>query len=773
MKKMLKLSSFLFLFLFSLLQTYSQSTSWKGTTNTYWNNAANWTNGIPDNTKDAILGDANFTGVNQPVVNVASNCKSVTIGGIRATTLTFARGLNIFGNLTINTNGIVIHPNTACVIKGNWINNGKYAATTSTTRVTFNGSNQTIGGTKVTVFRRTTINATSTITLANNIKIDSTGSFLAIYGILDPGQNPTYNITSTVATKIYDQGTIRINAATFAANYTLSGIVTLYPGSIVEYSSTTVNQIVSSAYYYSTLIISGSGTKSLAANLPLLYGLNITKGNLLITGGTFDLKTFTANRATNRVGGLLSIADGAFLKVGGLNNFPLNFATRVFGLASTVEYNGVDQTVSAQNYGNLLISTAGIKTAAVALNIMGNLSITNGTFNTNAVVLTHSIAGNFTMTGGSITGTNSTYLLNGTTDQAVSLLSSILKLTINKATGNVNLGSDITVTNTLNFIKGSIFTGNYNVIIPSSGTVTGAGPGIGWVNGNLQKNVAAGTGISKVFEIGEVNYSPVLVTFGNVTVAGTLTANTKANDHSEVDYSGLDPAKSVNRFWSLKNTGISFNTITASFNWVAPDVDAGATTTSFKAGLFNGTSWSLPAISSPSSTSIQVNSLTTLGDFSIGEKITGTTWTGNALTSNWFTPKNWLGLIPSTAVPTYIPNGIAAGRVYPVLTSGTGVVNNLTVGNAASLTISSGTLKVKGTLTSSGTITASNGTVEFNGTSSQTIAAGTFANNTINNLIASGNLNLAEPTIVTGTINIANGKTFATNDNLLLQVQHE
>ncbi|HMG68420.1 MAG TPA: hypothetical protein VK588_12070, partial [Chitinophagaceae bacterium] len=59
---------FLFGFIAIILYTspsYGQ-TSWRGTTSTAWSVVTNWTAGVPTSTKDAIIGDANFTGVNQP-----------------------------------------------------------------------------------------------------------------------------------------------------------------------------------------------------------------------------------------------------------------------------------------------------------------------------------------------------------------------------------------------------------------------------------------------------------------------------------------------------------------------------------------------------------------------------------------------------------------------------------------------------------------------------------------------------------------------------------
>jgi hypothetical protein len=238
-----------------------------------------------------------------------------------------------------------------------------------------------------------------------------------------------------------------------------------------------------------------------------------------------------------------------------------------------------------------------------------------GTLNTNTSTVTHSIAGNFLMTGGTLAGTNSTYLLNGTMDQALTLKSSLINLTINKTGGKVLLGSNITIINTLNFVAGKIQTDNYAVIISAAGTVSGAAQGTGWVNGNLQKNVATGTSISRTFEIGDgAYYTPSTVLFANVSTAAYLAANVTATDHPMADFSGIDPAKSVNRFWSLINFGILFSTASSTFNWAPSDLDAGANTANFQPVVFDGSSWLLTGVASPSSTSITATGLTAFGD---------------------------------------------------------------------------------------------------------------------------------------------------------------
>ena len=150
----------------------------------------------------------------------------------------------------------------------------------------------------------------------------------------------------------------------------------------MEYSSTTVNQTITNSYTYSTLIISGTGTKSLAGNLTALTSSSSTRGNILINSGTLDLLSYTANRGTSTTGGEINVGNGAILKIGGTNTFPANYSTRVLTLSSTVEYYGTAQAVSAQTYGHLtLSSSSGAVTKTMpgtAFTIEGNFTSTVG-----------------------------------------------------------------------------------------------------------------------------------------------------------------------------------------------------------------------------------------------------------------------------------------------------------------------------------------------------------------------------------------------------------
>src|SRR5262249_21391116 len=103
-------------------------TSWKGTSSASWGTAANWTAGVPTSTVDAIIGDANFTGANQPDITQNSTCKSLTVGaGTVTVALTVDKSLTVSGDITIGSNGTITHNSSTTIsLAGNWSNSGTY-----------------------------------------------------------------------------------------------------------------------------------------------------------------------------------------------------------------------------------------------------------------------------------------------------------------------------------------------------------------------------------------------------------------------------------------------------------------------------------------------------------------------------------------------------------------------------------------------------------------------------------------------------------------------
>ena len=299
--------------------SFSQ-TSWKGTINTSWGTSTNWTNGLPSSTNAATIGDASFTGSLQPTISSAYTLKSINIGGTVVSVLTISKAVTINEDVTINANGTLSQGNISITVKGNWNNAGNYILTSNTKCiVNFGGSTQSIGGTSTTTFHKSTINTGTVVTLNRNLVVNN---LFTIKGTFDPS---TFTASGAAGITVDNGGLMRVNTTLFTDNYNFSGTKTAIGGSIVEYLKAG-DQTISSLFTYSTLKISGSGIKSLVANLSDLKNTGATYGNIQVTGGTFDMAGLTANRTGGgTVGGTFSLANTTTLKLSGASNFPANY----------------------------------------------------------------------------------------------------------------------------------------------------------------------------------------------------------------------------------------------------------------------------------------------------------------------------------------------------------------------------------------------------------------------------------------------------------------
>ncbi|TWF45701.1 hypothetical protein FHW36_1011632 [Chitinophaga polysaccharea] len=467
---------------------------------------------------------------------------------------------------------------------------------------------------------------------------------------------------------------------------------------------------------------SATATVTQARTLSLMSTLSIVSGTL-DTGDSTIIQDPAG-------GGVLTINDSARLIVRGVYSLPA-FDNYALDTLSTVEYGGSTQTVSAVTpYGNLTISTAGTKTATAALTIQNDFTLSNGTFVPGS--FTDTLRRHWTMTSGTFTNTGSTIYFSGSVDQNVSSTGAFNHITINKTAGAVVLSSNITANGNLTFTAKGIRTGSNTMIIASTGSVIGGGQSTGWVYGLLQKNIATGTNINRLYEVGDsLNYTPATLLFASVGTSGNVTALVTPESHPNLATSGLNTSKKVNRYWSVTNNGTVFTTATATLNWTAADVDAGANTANFKVARYSGGSWTQPSVTAPLATSIQTTGLTAFGDLAVGELSIGAVWTG-AVSTSWYVTGNWSpAAIPVSVTNVTIPTGLVN---YPLINTGTAITNNITIQSGASVTVNGGILQIGGVIANSGTFTATSGTIVLNGLSAQAIPASTFSSNTIQHL---------------------------------------
>ena len=346
---------------------------------------------------------------------------------------------------------------------------------------------------------------------------------------------------------------------------------------------------------------SGSGSYN-------LYSIDVANRALTFLAGTSASLTLGAPTPFVRTTGTLTTLSG------------LSWNFNALG-AQTIPTTGF-------THGGIQTSGSGSKTlAAGTVTATGSVTIGSGTtWNGATNNPTVNLAANLTNNGSLSAGTG-TYTFNGSTAQALSGSASgttFDRLVLNNASG-LTISHSVTVGTLLTLTSGVLKTSGTGVeLITSASCLTSVTRTSGRVAGTLRKTIPAGSPTC-AFEIGDVSsYRPITgVAFLSVTSPFTLSASSSqaAGDHASLGSSALNPARSVNRYWTLTNNGPGspFASYSAVFNFLAGDVDAGATTGAFIVGRYSGAAWTLPTVGTKAATSTQVTGQTGFGDFAIAE----------------------------------------------------------------------------------------------------------------------------------------------------------
>ena len=406
-----------------------------------------------------------------------------------------------------------------------------------------------------------------------------------------------------------------------AGTLTLAG--TIRTGNSWTYIAGTVDPGSSSVVFAANLTVTAAGMSfynvTTTAGTTTLGAAMAVGNDLTVSGGTFTTSVsghaLSVGRNVTVTGTLRENASAISIKGDVTTN-----GTVVPG-TSTVTLNGsTGQSIAgtaATPAFNLVVDDPGGVTMAANLTVTGTLTLTNGQLNvaTRLLTISNPLSGTITnLVAGSassiaVTGAAAGVALPGT-------ISQLNNLTLNNASG-LAVSSDLTIDGTLTLTSGPVTAGANTIVIAPGATVVRTG---GRVAGALQKHVSAGSGVALAFEIGDATrYTPVSVTFGTVSTPGELTARTTPGDHPDIANSGLPAAQSVNRYWTVANSGVVFDTYDAQFTFVAADVDAGASTGTFVVAKLDGTTWTRPAVGTRTAVSTQATGLTGFSDFALGE----------------------------------------------------------------------------------------------------------------------------------------------------------
>jgi hypothetical protein len=580
---------------------------------------------------------------NNGTINMQSSTgvNTIYLVGAGITSILSGTGTWLLDNIDMNGNGGALACTGACTVEiiGSpylQFSNATPLAAATTTR-TFNA----LGNSTATV----EVNLAGTQTLSAN-GVSYPNLVLAGSGTknIGTGNNQTINVLGTLTinsgvTLSTTRTGMTIQAAQdFTNNGTFTGtnISVVFNGAIAQFIGGT------STTTFSNLTIASTGVGSTT----LLRNSAVT-GNLSVNSGTLFLSNFTANRTA--AGGTITVANGSTLDIGGTNSFPANYTTHAIGATSTVVYSGTNQSVAAEGapgYGNLTLSGSGTKTMpAAAQAVRGNLTMSGtasaaaggaltigggfvlGSGTTfNAGVFSHSVAGDFTNNGATFSASSSTITLNGASAQLIggTAASTFNNLTINNTSG-VTLGNSQTVSGVLTLTNGILTTGSNIMEVTSSCTTGISGGGATYVVGNLTLHYPTNAGTTTcTFPIGSAAaYSPATIAMLNVTstlATSSLTARTDTPDHPDTaaNISGVDPAKSVNRFWTLTPGGsLTFATYNTTFTFVAGDIDGGATSANFIIARKSSGIWRYPTMGAKNPLNTTASGMTQAGGFGV------------------------------------------------------------------------------------------------------------------------------------------------------------
>ncbi len=541
---------------------------------------------------NATLDGTNLNNNNDKSINVGAGTLSIggaltLTGGVgnRTATLSISTGsATVSGGITgTNASSFITFSGAGTLNLGGGLSSGAMF-TPGTGTVVYNGTGaQDVGAY---TYNHLTVNKSAgTATLSGTATVN--GNLTLSAGTLDLSTFTADRATSGGAISVASGATLKIGGGnTFPANYTTR---TLGAASVVDYSGT--SQTVSNEAY-AHLNLSGSGTKSLPATAMTVAG-NLTlagtasadtgaavtvNGNLVIGTGT----TFLGNSYTHNVKGDFS------------NSGTLTGGTSTFSFSGTAAQS-VSGTGTTNFYGLTIANAAGV-TAGGSMTVRGNFT-NSGTFSA---------------------GT-STLAFGGTAAQSLTGATTFNNLTMNNSAG-LTINSVVSVSGTLTLTAGNVSTGANALAITSAGSVSRSS---GHVVGNLRKYITTGMNVTQTFEIGTGgNFTPVTVIFDSVTAAGDLTATTATPDHPQLATSGINPAFSVNRYWTLsKDASLAYTTFGAVFTFVAGDVDSGSNTANFIVQRYVAPTWYTTVLVSPLATSTEAANIGDMGAFAVGQSL--------------------------------------------------------------------------------------------------------------------------------------------------------
>jgi hypothetical protein len=516
-------------------------------------------------------------------------------------------------------------------------------------------------GSPVTIDTATAVAATVTVNTGGTLQVTTAGNKLATTGLMDVTgavkvTNGTIQVgafgagATPIAPLILESGSsLTVGGGVLIVTYALSSASLPSAGSFTVNGGTVCLQTNGNGSTGPATALWGAGQ---AISLQLGSGVNFTMsaGTIYLINGdnspTFDLDI--ESTTSTITGGTIQLGDGGNpcgvaasvnnpFGLGNNTNATLNLPNLTMGssqnVAGTLSSTGpmtINGALTINTGNSLLFSGAGN-----AVTVSGSVT-NNGTYTTNGGNPL-SVAGSFTNNGTFNAGTSTvTFAGNTNTTLGGTTATTFNNLTMNKppvagVNSTFTINTTPTINGTLTFTQGNIVTGANRVILGTAATI--ATPSASsYVAGSFQKNYNAGNlsyFAGNDFPVGDAtNFTPVNISAGTTTTAGSLTVTTSAAQHPQVGASAINSASDIARYWTFANAGLTVGTaISSTFTFVAGDILPGAATAGFIAERYDQTNWNPTALAAANPLNTQVSNITPLAagnnDFAIGDPISG------------------------------------------------------------------------------------------------------------------------------------------------------
>jgi uncharacterized repeat protein (TIGR02543 family) len=589
-----------------------------------WTDASTWAGGVVPTSSDDVI----ILGLDSVYVTATgATCKSLTLNS----------GARFYQSSTSSTNYVTITNVVTLLSNSTFYQAGSSASLPgssysfdNTGKVVFCGSQSAI--TKPTTYGTLAVGYSSSET---NI---TPSSGLTINGDL------LINFTkSTVVLR---------GAGSSSLTHTILGNVYIYRGTLSGADGTnsaTASWNIGGSVFINSATRGGARLTAVSSSSANGTGIYNIGGNLTISNGRLSAGTSSTagpGIAIINLKGNLTLSDSAFIATNSTGPFVINFV-------------GNDNVQTVKLDSSISVSTSLYDTVAAGAEVVFDLgknywrSTTGGAFVVNGILtlkdsslikglgsftlnpgatlrigcangLTVSdTAGNIGVSGIRTFSTTANYEFNGSIPQMTGdgFPGTVNNFTLSNASG-IGLTNSVTIGGMLTMNDGTIATGLNTIALGSAGSVARTS---GHIVGNFQKNIPAGS-VTRTFEVGDAtSYTPIVVAFGNVITSGNLTASVTNTDNPHIATSGINPARSVNRYFTLSNNGVVFNTCEATLNYVSSDLDSNTNPSLFAVRKYDAGIWTSPTFGTITSTSAQVTGLTSFSEFAIGE-IAGLTY---------------------------------------------------------------------------------------------------------------------------------------------------